>query len=123
MFFAWTVLKTGWGRAIIAAIAGLFTKLYTAADGGIAFVFGKLADPSAPWGFVFAVKVLPVIVFFGALMSLLFYLGIIQFIVQGMNRAIDLFLARLGQRRFVLLLIVFLVKLRHRFLLRTIFLA
>lgn len=93
---AWTVLKTGWGRAIIKAIAGLFTKLYTAADYGIGFVFGGLANENGPWGPIFAIKVLPVIVFFGALMSLLFYFGIIQVIVQGMNRAIRPLLGTTG---------------------------
>ncbi len=93
---AWIVLKTSWGRAIIEWVAGLFTTLYTAADGGITFVFGNLANPGGPWGFIFAFKVLPVIVFFGALMSLLFYLGIIQVIVQGMNRVIRPLLGTTG---------------------------
>ena len=93
---AFLVLKTTVGHDIIDYIAGLFTTLYQAADIGIVFVFGKLADPSGPWGFVFAFKVLPVIVFFGALMSLLFYLGIIQFVVQGINRLIRPLLGTTG---------------------------
>ena len=93
---AWIVLKTTWGRAIIEYIAGLFTTLYTAADIGIEFMFGGLANPGGPMGFIFAVKVLPVIVFFGALMSLLFYLGIIQVIVQGMNKVIRPLLGTTG---------------------------
>ncbi len=92
----WIVLKTGWGRLAIKHIADLFTTLYEAADVGIAFVFGNLIDKSGPWGFVFAVKVLPVIVFFGGLMALLFYLGIVQFIVQGMNRIIRPLLGTTG---------------------------
>ncbi len=82
------VLKTTVGRNIVSAIADMFTKLYQAADIGISFVFGKLADISGPWGFVFAIKVLPVIIFFGAFMSLLFYLRIIQTIVTGINKVV-----------------------------------
>lgn len=93
---AFLVLKTTVGHDIIDYIAGLFTKLYEAADIGISFVFGKLADPSGPWDKVFAIKVLPVIVFFGALMSLLFYLGIIQFVVQSINRVIRPLLGTTG---------------------------
>ena len=66
----------------------MFTKLYEAADIGIEFVFGKFADPTGPWGFIFAIKVLPVIIFFGAFMSLLFYLRIMQTLVMGINRVV-----------------------------------
>jgi CNT family concentrative nucleoside transporter len=90
------VLKTAIGHTVISFIAGLFTTLYQAADIGINFVFGNLANPSSQWGFVFAIKVLPVIVFFGALTSLLFYLGIIQFVVQGINRLIRPLLGTTG---------------------------
>jgi CNT family concentrative nucleoside transporter len=58
------------------------TKVISFADAGIVFLFGdRLADPSGPWGFVFAVKVLPVIVFFAALMSVLYHLGLMQRLV------------------------------------------
>lgn len=93
---ALVVLKTTIGRDIIGTIAGWFTALYTAADMGISFVFGGLADPSGPWGFIFAFKVLPVILFFGALMSLLFYLRIIQTIVQGINKMVRPLLGTTG---------------------------
>ena len=72
----------------MATLAGMFTKLYEAADIGIEFVFGKLADASGPWGFIFAIKVLPVIIFFGAFMSLLFYLRVIQTLVMGINKVV-----------------------------------
>ncbi len=53
----------------------------TTADEGSRFVFGSLADPSGPWGFVFATRVLPVIVFFASLMAVLYHLGIMQRII------------------------------------------
>lgn len=55
------------------------------ADAGIAFVFGdKLAQAQEPLGFVFAVKVLPVIIFFASLMGVLYHLGVMQRIVSGL---------------------------------------
>ena len=62
--------------------ANLIQSLYGFADQGVQFVFGNLANPSGSWGFIFAIKVLPIIIFFGALMSLLFYLGFVQKLVN-----------------------------------------
>ncbi len=59
------------------------TRVISFADEGTVFLFGNLADPSGPWGFVFAVRVLPVIVFFASLMALLYHLRVMQHIVAG----------------------------------------
>jgi CNT family concentrative nucleoside transporter len=45
-------------------------------------MFGKLADSSGSWAYVFAVQALPNIIFFAALSSLLYYLGILQKVVH-----------------------------------------
>ena len=79
------VLKTTIGQTIVDKIATGVGKMYQFADIGSRFVFGNLADASMPWGFIFAIKVLPVIIFFGALTSLLFHWGIIQILVRGIN--------------------------------------
>jgi nucleoside permease NupC len=42
-------------------------------------------DTTQPWGFIFAVKVVPVIIFVGALTAFLFHWGVIQRLVQGIN--------------------------------------
>lgn len=70
--FFFTVL----GQWINAAIAS--------ADAGSEFVFGSLADPGGPWGFVFATKVLPVIVFFASFMAVLYHLGVMQRIIAAL---------------------------------------
>ncbi len=93
---AFVMLKTIWGQQVINSIAGLITNLYQAADGGINFMFGSLAQPQGPWGFIFAFKVLPIIVFFGAFMSLLFHLGIIQRIVFGIGKVLQPLLGTSG---------------------------
>ncbi len=54
------------------------------ADEGSAFLFGDLADPGGPAGFVFAFRVLPVIVFFAALMSVLYHTGVMQVLIGAM---------------------------------------
>ena len=90
------VLKTVTGRTIIGSIAGMFTLLYQAADIGIEFVFGNLAHMNGPWGFIFAIKVLPVIVFFGAFMAMFFYFRIMQTIVMGINYVIRPLLGTTG---------------------------
>lgn len=64
-------------------IALVFTTIIGFADEGISFLFGKAADAGGPWGFIFAVKVLPVIVFFASLMAVLYHLRIMQRVVAG----------------------------------------
>lgn len=49
---------------------------------GAKFVFGDFGDPSAS-GFIFATQVLPTIIFFSAFISILYYLGIIQFVISS----------------------------------------
>ncbi len=93
---AFFVLKTVTGGALIGSLARGFTLLYQAADKGIEFVFGNLAHMDGPWGFIFAIKVLPVIVFFGAFMSMLFYLRIVQNIVMAINYVIRPLLGTTG---------------------------
>lgn len=57
------------------------TRVISFADSGTSFIFGKAADPSGPWGFIFVVKVLPIIIFFASLMAVLYHLGIMQRLV------------------------------------------
>ncbi len=77
------MLKTNLGATFFASLAYFFTSLYQFADNGASFVFGKLTDASAAWGMIFAFKVVPIIIFFGALMAVLSYLGIVHFFVRG----------------------------------------
>ena len=78
---ALVVLRTSIGNKAVGAVAGLVTRLYDFAQAGTMLLFGNLINADGPWGFVFAVKVLPIIIFFGAFMGLLFYFGIVQAVV------------------------------------------
>ncbi len=90
------VLKTTIGFTIFNSISIGISNLYDFAQVGIGFIFGSLADPAGPWGVVFAIRVLPIIVFFGAFTSLLFYLGIVQKIVWLLTRIIQPILGTSG---------------------------
>ncbi len=74
-------------RAFDLFAAGV-NRVITFADDGIVFLFGDLADPGGPWGFVFAVRVLPVIIFFASLTAVLYHLGVMQRLVAGVAWAL-----------------------------------
>jgi len=100
--FGVIVLKTGPGRAFFDWMGGLITGLLGFQEEGARFVFGNLVQSNVPVGlpgpggaldtsagFVasagayFAFNVLPTIIFFSALMSVMYYLNIMQLIVKG----------------------------------------
>lgn len=93
---AFFVLRTEIGLKIIGWVADIVGQLYGAAESGIQFVFGSLAQTSGPWGFIFAIKVLPIIIFFGAFMSLLFHWGLVQKAVGGVNYCLQPLLGTSG---------------------------
>jgi CNT family concentrative nucleoside transporter len=81
--FAAIVLKVPLGRDVFNAIATGFVHLLDYVDVGSRFIFGSLLD-SSRFGVIFAVKVLPTIVFFAALTGVLYHIGVMQQIVKGM---------------------------------------
>jgi concentrative nucleoside transporter, CNT family len=84
--FAFIVLKTDVGRTIFNECSKFFVWLFSFASDGAQFVFGALAKgpgTSGSLGMIFAFQVLPTIIFFACFMSILYYLGIMQRIVQG----------------------------------------
>ncbi len=86
--FAALVLYFPWGQVALASLSGAVSGLLGFADEGIAFLFGDLASS----GFIFAVRVLPIIIFFSALISALYYLGIMQKVIQFLGGGIQKFL-------------------------------
>ncbi len=81
--FAIIVILVPGGREFFDYFARFFVKIVDFALTGSKFIFGDLASLEN-FGFVFAFQVLPTIIFFAALMSVLYHLGIMQKIVQGM---------------------------------------
>jgi CNT family concentrative nucleoside transporter len=96
--FAFLVVKTDIGRGIFNWISRLFVSLFSFASDGAQFVFGNLGKSSGDGslGFIFAFQVLPTIIFFASFMTILYYLGIMQKIVQGMAWVMQRFMKTSG---------------------------
>ncbi len=83
---AFLVLATSGGRATIQAMSSGVAALLSYADQGTQFLFGP--DETNPLANTFALGALPVIIFFAALVSILYHLGIMQKVVQWVGGAI-----------------------------------
>lgn len=79
--FALGILKVNFIKIIFSWISAKFVELINIGHKGIEFIFGNLANSRESWGYVFAVQVLPNIIFFAALSAMFYYLGILQKIV------------------------------------------
>ena len=86
--FAALILYVPFGRDALQATANGVSNVIAYGNEGINFVFGGLSDPSNA-GFIFAVKVLPIIVFFSGLISVLYYLGIMQVVIKVIGGALQ----------------------------------
>ena len=99
---SWKLVGTGLSIQLVLALSILyipfvakffdfvgkgFVKILDFTGDGSRFLFGELMDVSS-YGFIFAFQVLPTIIFFAALTSLLFYWGIIQKVVYGLAWAL-----------------------------------
>ncbi len=94
--FALIVLKTSAGQQVFQVLGAGITRMLSFADVGSAFVFGPLGDKQAwprimtavlgadgaRYGTIFAFQVLPTIIFIAALFAILYYFGIMQFVVR-----------------------------------------
>jgi len=81
--FALLVLKTDFGKVFQAIGVGVNAML-DYAEAGSQFVFGPLGAKSGLFGVVFAFQVLPIVIFIASFFSILYYLGIMQWLVRGM---------------------------------------
>jgi CNT family concentrative nucleoside transporter len=89
----------GWPKDFFYWISGFFVLLLNFTTEGAKFVFGTLAvspGQDGSLGMFFAFQVLPTIIFFASLMSILYYLGIMQRIVQGMAWVMAKFMGTSG---------------------------
>jgi CNT family concentrative nucleoside transporter len=97
VLFGVVVLKTAAGRTVFQWIGDLVTALLGFQEQGARFVFGNLVQHTVPvtgdgatagmvaqTGSYFAFNVLPTIIFFSSLMSVLYYLGVMQLIVNSL---------------------------------------
>jgi CNT family concentrative nucleoside transporter len=81
------VLYVPAGRSVLAWMSGGVSDLLGYANAGTQFLFGKFATD--PLGQMFAIQALPVIIFFAALVSILYHVGIMQLVVRWIGGAIE----------------------------------
>lgn len=93
--FALLVLKVPLGQKFFAFLSKIIDKLLAFTVEGSSFVFGNLMDTNS-FGFIFAFNVLPTIIFFSALMGILYHLGIMQFIISIISKGLAKLLGTSG---------------------------
>jgi CNT family concentrative nucleoside transporter len=81
--FAFLVLKTDFGKLFQAASVAV-NALLEYAEVGSQFLFGPLGAKSGSFGVVFAFQVLPIVIFIASLFSILYYFGVMQWVIRGM---------------------------------------
>ena len=77
------VLKINWVKGLFEGLGGFFIKILEYTGEGAKMLLGQFGDVDQ-YGFIFVFQALPVIIFFSALSSILYYFGIIQKIVGGL---------------------------------------
>lgn len=123
VLLALVVLKTDFGRLIFDSANNVIIKILRFSNEGARFVFGNLVDLNVPVGIprgsapahmadlaftgsfantgaFFAFSVLPTIIFFSALTAILYYFGILQFVVRGISRVMQVTLKCSGAESF-----------------------
>jgi len=86
--FAALVLYSSIGQSMLGAMSSGVASVLGFADVGIQFLFGDLATE----GFIFAIRVLPLVIFISALISLLYYIGVMQWVIKVIGGGIQKFL-------------------------------
>jgi CNT family concentrative nucleoside transporter len=80
------------GKDVLTSISDGVQQVINSANVGIAFLFGGLGTDAMfanGVGFVFAIRVLPVIIFFSSLIAVLYYLGVMQWVVKIIGGALQ----------------------------------
>ncbi len=81
------LVKVPIGRTIVSVVSGGVTAIINCGQEGISFVFGVLAD-GASTGSIFIVQTLGNIIFVSALVSLLYYIGVLGFVVKWIGKGV-----------------------------------
>ncbi|OIQ19046.1 MAG: Na+ dependent nucleoside transporter domain-containing protein [Bacteriovorax sp. MedPE-SWde] len=81
IFLGLIILKTSWGQGFFEGARAVFTGILNFTAEGSGFIFGPLTD-TKKFGFIFFVMVLPTIIFTSSLMSVLYHIGLMQFVIK-----------------------------------------
>jgi len=90
------VLKVNFIQTIFNFIGSIFIEILEYTKAGSQFLFAGMINDMDKFGYIFAFQVLPTIIFFSALTSLLFYLGVIQWLVKILAKILSKFLGISG---------------------------
>lgn len=90
------VLKVNFIQVIFEFVGSIFIEILEYTKAGSKFLFDGLVGDMNTFGYIFAFQVLPTIIFFSALTSLLFYLGVIQWVVKVLAKLLSKFLGISG---------------------------
>ena len=82
------VLYIPFGKKTLLFISDGVAQVIAFGDDGINFLFGDLTA-TTNFGFIFALRVLPVIIFFSALISVLYYVGIMKWVINILGGALS----------------------------------
>ena len=82
------LVKFPFGRTVVSKVSDVVTQILSYGFNGLSFVFGSLADPSQPTGFIFIIGALGNIIFLSAFVAALFYLGILGAIVKVIGKVV-----------------------------------
>src|SRR5258707_5453313 len=96
--FAFLVLKTPF-RFVLEKVRDGGMKLLSYSEAGSSFVFGTLggsAGDATPIGFVFAFRVLPIVIFIASFFAVLYYLGVMQIVVKAFAQAMTYIMGASG---------------------------
>tara|TARA_Y100000766_G_scaffold112393_2_gene96335 strand:- start:3520 stop:4740 length:1221 start_codon:yes stop_codon:yes gene_type:complete len=85
------VLFTAQGQAVLGSLSNLVRAIIASGDRGIEFLFGTLAEQES-MGFIFVVRVLPVIIFFASLIAVLYHLRIMPLVIRSLGGVLRMLL-------------------------------
>ncbi|MEA2540834.1 MAG: concentrative nucleoside transporter, family, partial [Acidobacteriaceae bacterium] len=88
--FALLVLRFDAGERALAAAGDAVNRMLAYAFVGSGFVFGELGKQHSSYGLIIAFQVLPTIIFISAFFAVLYHLGIMQLVIKGMARLMQL---------------------------------
>src|SRR5271170_319364 len=94
--FAVFVLKIEIGRMLFQKAGDAVNRLLSYSFEGSKFVFGNLGAQGSPMGFFFAFQVLPTVIFIAAFFAVLYYFGVMQFIIKQVARVMTRFMGASG---------------------------
>ncbi len=89
LLFAILVLRWDYGRQFFRGLGAVVTTILSFSYAGSEFVFGEIGKQHSNIGVVFAFQIMPAIIFVSALFAIMYYLGIMQFVVKWLAVAMN----------------------------------